>query len=192
MWNYSQALSYFSVEQDKATYPKFGLQRRVAHKKDVVGVLARAFEETDAIHVLEFVMPKMDAPQGMVSFVDFSWVVRVGGWELTADMVSCISLPHVCRSKRQQRPPTRTSTTATREIIHPWLLLPLHIRIVGDVTSTGYTSRLYHPSRACVRRPLVTFHHGVHLPTSFTSGGGRSHFICMISPFGGIIFRDRR
>ncbi|KAI8818041.1 thiamine diphosphate-binding protein [Fimicolochytrium jonesii] len=66
MWSYAQSLSYFSVPQDKDTYPKFGLQRRVEAKKDVVGVLTQAFEERDSIHVVEVVMPTMDAPQGMI------------------------------------------------------------------------------------------------------------------------------
>ncbi|KAJ3157352.1 Pyruvate decarboxylase 1 [Geranomyces variabilis] len=66
MWKYSRSLDYFSVDQDKATYPRFGLQQRIDNKQDVAGALSRAFQEKDAIHVLEIVMDKMDAPQGMV------------------------------------------------------------------------------------------------------------------------------
>ncbi|TPX56251.1 hypothetical protein PhCBS80983_g04647 [Powellomyces hirtus] len=66
MWKYAKSLEYFAVEQDRETYPIFGLQTRVEHKGDVEGVLQQAFAMKDAIHVLEIVMPKMDAPQGMV------------------------------------------------------------------------------------------------------------------------------
>ncbi|KAJ3150465.1 Pyruvate decarboxylase 1 [Geranomyces michiganensis] len=66
MWKYSRSLEYFSADQDKATYPRFGLQQRIERKQDVAGALSKAFAEKDAIHVLEVVMDKMDAPQGMV------------------------------------------------------------------------------------------------------------------------------
>ncbi|KAJ3017489.1 Pyruvate decarboxylase 1 [Thoreauomyces humboldtii] len=66
MWKYKNTLDYFSADEYASTYPKFGLQARIERKQEVEAALAQVFSEKDAIHVLEVVMPKMDAPMGLV------------------------------------------------------------------------------------------------------------------------------
>lgn len=66
MWNYSKSLEFFSVSKDQDSYPRFGLQRRIDSKGEVEATLREAFSNKDAIHVLEVVMPTLDAPEGMV------------------------------------------------------------------------------------------------------------------------------
>ncbi|TPX68206.1 hypothetical protein SpCBS45565_g03251 [Spizellomyces sp. 'palustris'] len=66
MWNYANALQFFSVPQDKELVSKIGLQRRITQKGEVEAALSQAFAQKDAIHILEVVTPKLDAPNGMV------------------------------------------------------------------------------------------------------------------------------
>ncbi|KAJ3189760.1 Pyruvate decarboxylase 1 [Gaertneriomyces sp. JEL0708] len=66
MWNYAKSLEYFAVPSQRDMQPAFGLQSRIQTKSEVEPALRQAFAETDKIHILEIIMPKLDAPIGMV------------------------------------------------------------------------------------------------------------------------------